>query len=264
MFKAAQHLGNIAGHGKVNSVVDVVPLEGDAAVEGSFPISGDGVLIGEDFVEVFSMFAANILDTKVIDNEAESNGSSLVDEEAGSVFGLDVAMLGEVWDELVVGKSSGLWEAIHALANFHIDEVVVDKGLQVVLEHDGSWDLAHMNLHVFIAGHGCIQVEVFDIHGHEFGIGSGDDTVEKDFGSGECSSFGRDFTWVVNAVPTDSVADTAGLGFLGSIGADNTEVSGSSAGGDICVFDPEHGVSAFNVFVTLTEATIFFTAGFFP
>ena len=110
-------------------MVDVVPLEGDATVEDAFPIGGDVVLVGEDFLEVFSMFAANILDTEVVNYEAESNGTSFVDKEAGSVFGLDVSMLGEVWDELVIGKASGLWEAIHALANFHIDKVVVDKGL---------------------------------------------------------------------------------------------------------------------------------------
>jgi len=39
--------------------------------------------------------------------------------------------------------------------------------------------------HVFVAGHGRVQVEVFNANGHELGFQSGDDAVEDAFAGGE-------------------------------------------------------------------------------
>jgi hypothetical protein len=43
MLESMQGLGNLSGHGKLDSVVDIMLLEGETAIFGTSPISGDGV-----------------------------------------------------------------------------------------------------------------------------------------------------------------------------------------------------------------------------
>lgn len=61
--------------------------------------------------------------------------------------GLYVAVLREVFDETVIGNLSGMWEFIHALANFHIDVVLVDFVCVLILLHDGCWNIPDGDAH---------------------------------------------------------------------------------------------------------------------
>ena len=63
-------------------------------------------------------------------------------EEAVGVRGLGVPMFRKVLDKTVIGNLSGVWESVHALANFRIDVVLVDFVLELILLHDGCcWNI---------------------------------------------------------------------------------------------------------------------------
>ena len=66
MIEALECVFDITWHGEVYGVVLVVPIKGDATVESAGPIGGDFVFGGEDFVQVFCVFFANIFNAKII------------------------------------------------------------------------------------------------------------------------------------------------------------------------------------------------------
>ena len=69
--KLGQGSLNIARHGEVNGVVQVVPLETYAKVQASLPIQCDVVMLFEGCSEVLGMFLAHAFDAKIIDNKGE-------------------------------------------------------------------------------------------------------------------------------------------------------------------------------------------------
>lgn len=168
---------NVAGHGDVDVAEFVVPCEGEAAVEGACPINGDGVKELECVDEVLSMMFADVLDAEVVNDESEGDRAFGVGEETGSVLSGDVAVLGKVGLEASVGEYAGLWEAVHAHADFNHDHVVVDKGRKIVLVHDVGWDEFDGDPHVFELGHWRTKVKVLDVNRHVLRVGSGDDAV---------------------------------------------------------------------------------------
>lgn len=95
-----------------------------------------------------------------------------------------ISVGGEFEHELVIGEAASLWQAVHATANLNIDETIVEERLQfalvdyVVGQHPGG------NAHVFVAIHGRPEIKIFEIDGHELRVGSGEDTIEEQLGSG--------------------------------------------------------------------------------
>jgi hypothetical protein len=83
---------------------------------------------------------------------------------------------------------------------FDKDVIIVDEGMEIVVVHDGGQDVFDRDVHVFIAVHGRVEVEILDVDGHETRIGGGDDTVEKDFDGRQISGGGSHFAGIVNTV----------------------------------------------------------------
>ena len=52
-------------------------------------------------------------------------------------------------------------------------------GCEIILLDEILRKVAELEAHVFISGHGSVEVEIFDIDGHGLGIGGGDDAVEE-------------------------------------------------------------------------------------
>jgi hypothetical protein len=73
-----------------------------------------------------------------------------------------------------------LGEPVHASSNFteHVP-VVVDLLQEIEFFNDVSGEEGNIHSEVFVALHGCHQIEIFDINGHKFGIFGGDDAVEE-------------------------------------------------------------------------------------
>ena len=73
--------------------------------------------------------------------------------------GLDIPVFRKVLDETVGGNLSGVWGSVHALANFHIDVVLVDFVLELILLHDGCWNILDGDAHnIFVLRHRGFQV----------------------------------------------------------------------------------------------------------
>jgi len=266
VLEALEGSFNIARHGDVKSAGFVVPVKCEATVFGAGPVSGHLVFGPDDRGEVFGMFSAHILDTKVIDDKAEGDGTGDMCEQAWGVFRLDVTMFSEVGDEFLIGDASGLGQAIHAFGDFNVDIILVHKGCKIVLLEDLGGNGAHGDSHVLRAFHVSVQVEVLDVHAHESATSCGEDAVEEEFGSDETRGLGAGLAGVINAVTTYSPADTALLGFLGAISNDDAQVGGRDAIGDFLDVDEADGVGAcgHGRLVALGKATNFFTAGFLP
>jgi hypothetical protein len=111
---------NIVRHRKVNILLGVVPFYGEATIKFTFPVGGDFVKILKGFDEVVGIVLANVLDAKVVGNEAEGDVAALVTPEAGGSRRGGVAIFGKVGGEANVSNEVGLFEAVHALANFHV------------------------------------------------------------------------------------------------------------------------------------------------
>jgi hypothetical protein len=71
----------------------------------------------------------------------------------------------------LVGNDAGLWEAVHASLDFNVHMSIVDKRHEIVCLNDFLWYDVDGEAHVFVATHGCAQVEVFYVAAHVFGIG---------------------------------------------------------------------------------------------
>jgi hypothetical protein len=63
----------------------------------------------------------------------------------------------------------------------------VDQVHEIVLGNDGLGNGGDDNTHVFFAGHGRTQVEIFEVEGGEAGARSGNDAVEENFDGAEVS-----------------------------------------------------------------------------
>jgi hypothetical protein len=85
----------------------------------------------------------------------------------------------EVLGELVVGEASGLWEAVHAFANFEKHAPVDDEGCEVVCFDDEVGQKGGGDPHVFFALHWCVEIEVFCVAAHEAGAGGRDGAVDE-------------------------------------------------------------------------------------
>ena len=79
-------------------------------------------------------------------------------------------------------------KAIHAFANFVENHTIVNQAHEFVLFHDAGWDIFDWDPHVLESIHGSVEIEIFDVDGHELGLELGDDTVEQDLDSGKIGS----------------------------------------------------------------------------
>ena len=77
--------------------------------------------------------AVGVSDGKVIHDQGKADVPSGVLPQAGCVGTRMVAMWQKEFLEVVIGNVTGLREAVHAFANFHIDVTIVDEVMEVVV-----------------------------------------------------------------------------------------------------------------------------------
>ena len=87
----------------------------------------------EKIKEMVEVFDSNILDPKVIYDEAELDGVPFVAPEARGGINFIVAFGKEAKSEEIVGQDAGLGKTIAALANFKVDPTVAVTTHKLVL-----------------------------------------------------------------------------------------------------------------------------------
>ena len=70
--------GDAVIHGEAESAMSVIPLEVDAGIQIALPIFGDVVVFLECIVKVLGMPFTDILNTKVVNNEAADDRTPVV------------------------------------------------------------------------------------------------------------------------------------------------------------------------------------------
>ncbi len=93
MLKTCECFGYIVEHGDVDSLSCVIPVDVHAKIPLSIPFMRALVVLVEGGGKVFGMFAANILDAKIVHTKCEQYGSIVVSPEAWCDGTLAVAVL---------------------------------------------------------------------------------------------------------------------------------------------------------------------------
>jgi hypothetical protein len=93
-----------------------------------------------ELLEMLGVFVASVLDSDIINNQTEENGTGSMGEETTSVLCLHATVLGEMLDEYVAGQRASLGKTIHAFADLNQSVSFVDEGLELVLLHDADGD----------------------------------------------------------------------------------------------------------------------------
>jgi hypothetical protein len=99
----------------------------------------------------------------------------------------------KAFGEEVLCNDAGLWEAVHSM--LHLAENIAIRihfVMECIFDDDVLWEKFEFHPELLVAIHGCHEVEVLDVNGHELCTGRGDDAVEKKFDSeyvrGWCST----------------------------------------------------------------------------
>ena len=127
---------------------------------------GDFVVV--EFQSPFKMINVvlrSVANAKVVHDESEHDVACLMFEEARSISALIVAMASEVFYESNLRQAAGLWESVHALANFEIDEAAMFHAVKVVSEHDFVGNHFERDAKILISRgrERCAQIEICDV-----------------------------------------------------------------------------------------------------
>jgi hypothetical protein len=69
----------------------------------------------------------------------------------------------------LLGNDTSLWQAIHPFLYFAVDIAIRGGFVSVVVVlDDGIRHVSNAQSHVFLPGHWGVQVEILDVHCHEF------------------------------------------------------------------------------------------------
>ena len=169
-----------------------------------------------------------------------------------------------MFDELVIGETSSLGEAIHALADFEEHALVDDKCGEVISGDNAFGEKAEGDPHVFFACHCCVEIKILCIGTHPSGVGRRDGAIDEQFESGEFGARCRGDTGVVDEIATDGPAHSVWVSFLAAVRDDGSKIGGGASRGQQGGMDEFFSVGAFDFRPTDTavgEATNFFDVG---
>ncbi len=71
MLKMCEHFGDVVKHGGVDSSTHIISVNGHAQVSLTVPIRQALVVLAANGGKVFSVFAADILDAKIVHTKCE-------------------------------------------------------------------------------------------------------------------------------------------------------------------------------------------------
>ena len=103
-----------------------------------------------------------------------------------------------MFHKFIVGDDACLFEAIHDLANIHVEKTfVIYNVLQVVRIDNFLGDDADVYLHVFWLRQIIVEIKVFNICDEALSVGCRNDAVKEKFGCGDCSGWGCEGAFVI-------------------------------------------------------------------
>jgi hypothetical protein len=112
MFELVEGCINVAWHGDVDMYLFVFPGDGEPAIKGTCPVSGDGVDVCEGLDEMFGVVVANVFYSEVVDDEGEGDWARGVLPKSGCAWRRVVVIFCQIFGEALICNNSGLFEAI--------------------------------------------------------------------------------------------------------------------------------------------------------
>jgi hypothetical protein len=167
MFKLDKKVLDVAGHTDATPAGCKVPFDVDIHKFVASNVELDLMELLEHIAEMVEVFNPNIIHPKVINYEAELDGTPFVAPEAWGAFGLVISFSKKAGLKEIVGNYAGLGEAIIALANLKVDPTVTIVTLKVVFLDKFRWNVCNFNANIFRVRHWSIKVEVPEVDGAE-------------------------------------------------------------------------------------------------
>ena len=183
VLEALQGFSDGFGHGYVDVVFWLVPIDGQSAVLSARWFDGDGVMLSERIEEVGGVVGGKELDATVVYIKGEGGGKDIMGPKARGIFHRGVSMGLEVAYNAFLGNDDGFLDAIHPLSDLDVDiDARVSDGEEGVFDNHLVGDAFEMDPHVLEVGHRVIEVAVDDVCSDVAGpfAGVGDDGVEVD------------------------------------------------------------------------------------
>jgi hypothetical protein len=169
MFKLNDKVLHVAKHTDTTPAGCVVLLDVNTHKFVAGHVELDPMELLQNIAEMVEVFCPNILQLhpKVINYEAELDGTPFVVPEAWGGFGLVIFFSKKAGLEEIVGKNAGLGKAITALANLKVDPPVTITTLKVVILNEFCQNVSNFNADVFGVWYWSIKVEVLEVDGVE-------------------------------------------------------------------------------------------------
>ena len=188
-----QGFADSVGHGNVEVIAGVIPVDCQAAVLAARWVDSDRIIVLERVEEVGGVVYGKELDIKVVYSEGECSGQGCVCPKDGGMLHGGVAVGLEVANEALVGNDAGLFQPIHSLPDFDVDiSARVDEGEEGVFNDYFVGDVLQVYPYVLVVRHRIVQVIIYDFRPQVTGTfsGVGDDRVEVDLEVEEADCWG--------------------------------------------------------------------------
>ncbi len=194
---------------------------------------------------MMEVFDTKLFHAKVINNEAELDGSPFVAPETRSgsrfvvTFGLEAGV------KEIVGQDACLGKTITSLANFKVDPTITILTGEVVFFNELCRYVRDLDADVFRVGHGSVKVKILQVDGAELCTLPGEDTVEEKFDEFKGGGVGANVARVANPVATNGDMGVVRVNLLRANFADHHGMTDLLAlvEGDVLEVDEEEGIS---------------------
>jgi hypothetical protein len=119
----------------------------------------------EDIKEIGEVFEAHIFYAKVVNDEAQLDGSPFVVPVTGCLGRFIKTFYLETGSEKIVIKDACLWKFVATLVDFEVNPSVPVQTCELVFVNEFLWNVQDFDANVFRLGHGRVKVEVLKVNG---------------------------------------------------------------------------------------------------
>ncbi len=250
MFKLNEYVVNVTRHTDATATICVVPFDINTCKFITGHVVLDFMESLEKIKEVVEVFDSNIFYAKVVNNEAELDGTPFVAPETQGGSRLIVAFSKKARSEEIVGHDAGLGKAITALANFKVDPTIAVSTRKLVFLYEFHGDVGDLDADIFKVWHWHVKVEIFDVNGAEACFFAREHTVEHQPEEFKGRSVGANVPRETDVIASNGDVSMIRIIFIRTHLTNNHGVADffSFVGWDVMIINDKESVSACNLF----------------
>ena len=158
MLEFNEKVFNVLWHTDATVTICIVPFDVDTGELVPCHVELYFMKFLENIKEVIEVFYFDIFYSKVINNEAESDGTLFVAPEARGGFHLIVTFNNKVGSEEIIGKDASQEQTITTLVNFEVDPTIAVRTCKLVFFHEFNGDIPDFDADVLRVRYWGIEV----------------------------------------------------------------------------------------------------------